>query len=150
MQDVLVSGVVALDHIVIGDRDEAELLGGSASFASLSAAFFSPKVHLHAVVGNDFPSQYREVLASRGILMDGLETLPGKTFRWCGKYDPDNVNNRETVYRELNVLDNWEMTADESLKECPVVDLASATSRSHVNILGQVRKPRQVLADTMD
>lgn len=150
MSDVLVSGVMALDHIIIQGREKKELLGGSAAFASIAASFHTRKAHLHGVVGDDFPSRYREVFSRFGVLLDGLETKHGGgTFRWCGKYGED-TNNRETVSRELNVLGEWDMEVPGSLRRCPVIILASATSRTHLQVLDQCESPRLVLADTMD
>lgn len=149
MNSVLVAGVMGLDHIVTPNAEEHDLLGGSVSFAALAAARLSGDVKAFAVLGEDFPREYIGMFRRQGVRTDGFEWVAGFTFRWCGRYG-HNMNNRETVSRELNVLENWEAELPESLRDCPVVILASATSTMHLQILNQCRNPRLVLSDTMD
>lgn len=149
MNSVLVAGVMGLDHIVTPYAEARDLPGGSVSFAALAAARLAGDVRAFAVVGEDFPREYIDLFRRQGVRTDGFEWLPGRTFRWCGKYE-QNMNNRETVSRELNVLEGWEAELPESLRDCPVVILASATSMMHLQILNQCRNARLVLSDTMD
>ncbi|MGH8047430.1 MAG: sugar kinase, partial [Chthoniobacterales bacterium] len=82
---VLVVGSIALDTIKTPIEEHADLLGGSASYASVAASFFSP-VNLVGIVGDDFPAEHIELLKSRKIDTAGLQIVPGKTFRWSGEY----------------------------------------------------------------
>jgi len=81
---VLIVGSTALDSIKTPTAENPRLLGGSASHAAVAASFFSP-VKLVGVVGSDFPRRYLEVYKRRGIDLEGLQILPGKTFHWSGE-----------------------------------------------------------------
>ena len=149
-QPLLVVGTVAVDSVEtpFGKRDEC--FGGSASYFSYSASFFT-SVQLVAVVGDDFPNQYRKVLAERNINLDGLQVLPnGKTFRWKGKYDFD-LNNAQTLETHLNVL----LDFDPVVKNGDQVDflfLANFDPALQMKVLKQVERPRVKLValDTMN
>ncbi len=81
------------------------MLGGAATYISLSASFFT-KTSLVAVVGDDFAKEDTDLLAHHGIGLEGLERVPGKTFFWAGKYS-DNMNDRTTLQTDLNVFANF-------------------------------------------
>ena len=91
---VLVVGSIALDTVKTPVEEHADLLGGSASYAAVGASFFSP-VHMVGVVGDDFPGEHLAFLKARQIDLEGLQQVPGKTFRWSGEYMWD-MNTRET------------------------------------------------------
>jgi sugar/nucleoside kinase (ribokinase family) len=99
---IAVIGSVAFDDIETPGGRADDVLGGSATHFAVAASFFAP-VHLIAVVGEDFPQAERDYLASRGIDISGLETRPGKTFRWTGRYHED-LNVRDTLRLDLNVF----------------------------------------------
>src|SRR5690349_24385333 len=105
---VLVVGSTALDSIKTPSRDNPRLLGGSASHAAVAASFFSP-VKLVGVVGDDFPKRYFQLYRRRGINLEGLQVLPGKTFHWAGEYET-NLNNRHTLRTELGVFESFSPT----------------------------------------
>src|SRR5690606_12203225 len=92
---ITVVGSVALDSVETPSGKNEDGLGGAATYFSLAAANFT-EVHLVGVVGEDFPQQHVELLASKGIHLDGLEKAAGRTFRWAGKYH-DDVNERDTL-----------------------------------------------------
>ncbi|MBI4971874.1 MAG: bifunctional hydroxymethylpyrimidine kinase/phosphomethylpyrimidine kinase [Candidatus Omnitrophica bacterium] len=150
VQPLLVVGTVAVDSVEtpFGKRDEC--FGGSASYFSYSASFFTP-VRLVAVVGKDFPSQYRKVLEEKNINLEGLQIHPtGKTFRWKGKYDFD-LNNAQTLETHLNVL----LQFDPVVKGGNQVDylfLANFDPTLQMKVLKQVERPRVKLValDTMN
>lgn len=146
---VLVGGVVGIDHIVTPTREGRELLGGSLPFAAMAAARFAEKVHVCAVVGEDFPENESERLRRSGICLTGLERMPGKTFRWSGEYI-DNMNERRTLSRELNVLENWHAKLAEEARDCSVIILSCSTGKTHLEMLAQCRAPKLILADTID
>src|SRR5690349_20187416 len=99
---ILVVGSVAFDTIKTPFGQVQEALGGSATYFSYSASFFSP-IQLVAVVGSDFPDNATQLLLNKGISIDGLEKAAGKTFRWTGEYEND-MNAAKTLKTELNVF----------------------------------------------
>src|SRR4051812_17060922 len=101
MSSILVVGSVALDSVKTPSGESREALGGSAVYFSLAARLFA-RVHLVGVVGRDFPEEHKSCLGSRGVDLDGLEVLPGKTFRWAGAYGR-NLNSAKTLETKLNV-----------------------------------------------
>lgn len=145
---VLVVGSIALDTVKTPFEEHADLLGGSASYAALGASFFSP-VNLVGVVGEDFPKDHVEFFRSRQIDLAGLQTLPGKTFRWSGEYMLD-MNVRETRSVELNVFEHFNPTLPESYRDTSMVLLANIGPNLQNHVLDQMTQPRFVIADTMD
>jgi sugar/nucleoside kinase (ribokinase family) len=145
---VLVVGSIALDTVKTPVEEHADLLGGSASYAAVGASFFSP-VSLVGVVGDDFPQDHVEYLRSRNINLDGLQTLPGKTFRWSGEYMWD-LNTRETRSVELNVFEHFNPTLPASYTDLSYVLLGNIAPKLQSHVLDQVKGPKFVIADTMD
>ena len=145
---VLVVGSIALDTVKTPVEEHADLLGGSASYASVSASFFSP-VNLVGVVGDDFPKAHIEYFGSRKIDLDGLQIVPGKTFRWSGEYMWD-LNTRETRSVELNVFEKFEPKLPPTYQDTPYVLLANIGPNLQNHVLDQMQRPRFVVADTMD
>ena len=145
---VLVVGSIALDTVKTPVEEHADLLGGSASYASVSASFFTP-VKLVGVVGDDFPKAHIEYFKSRNIDLEGLQTVPGKTFRWSGEYMWD-LNTRETRSVELNVFEHFNPVLPSPYKNSPYVLLANIGPNLQNHVLDQMERPRFVIADTMD
>jgi sugar/nucleoside kinase (ribokinase family) len=145
---VLVVGSVALDTVKTPVEEHADLLGGSASYAAVGASFFCP-VSCVAVVGDDFPQQHIDFMDRRGINLEGLQRLPGKTFRWSGEYMWD-LNTRETRSVELNVFEHFNPTLPAAYTETPYVLLANIAPKLQSHVLDQMQRPRFVIADTMD
>jgi sugar/nucleoside kinase (ribokinase family) len=145
---VLVVGSIALDTVKTPFEEHADLLGGSASYAALSASFFSP-VNLVGIVGDDFPKAHVDFFQSREIDLAGLQTAKGKTFRWSGEYMLD-MNVRETRSVELNVFEHFTPILPTEYVDTPVVLLANIGPSLQNHVLDQVKKPRFVIADTMD
>src|SRR3989338_9234171 len=106
MNDVLILGTVALDTIATPFGKIEKALGGSATYASFAASFFS-KPALISIVGNDFPQEFIELLSSRNIGLAGLKK-DGRTFRWEGYYEYD-MNEAKTKKTELNSLENFKV-----------------------------------------
>jgi len=147
---ILIIGSVAIDSIQTpcGKRDS--ILGGSATFSSMSASFFNKRTGIVAVIGDDFPAKYRSVLRARGVNLDGLETVPGgKTFRWSGNY-VDDLSSPVTRYTHLNVFKDFSPVIPEHQKDSPFVFLANIDPDLQETVLKQVRKPSLVLCDTMN
>src|SRR5271170_7096876 len=100
MSSIVVVGSVALDSVKTLEGESKEALGGSAVYFSLAARSFHP-VSVVGVVGKDFPSEHRQMLAGKGIDLSGLKSVPGKTFRWVGKFGRD-LSNAKTLATHLN------------------------------------------------
>ena len=145
---VLVVGSTALDSIKTPTRENPRLLGGSASHAAVAASFFSP-VKLVGVVGEDFPKRYVQLYRKHGIDLEGLQIARGKTFHWAGEYEV-NMNNRRTLATELGVFETFTPTLPRQHHETPFVLLANIAPSLQSHVLDQMRRPKFVVADTMD
>lgn len=145
---VLVVGSVALDDIETPLEKHSDLLGGSASYASIAAAYFG-EVQFVGIVGEDFPKEHLEFFRSRGIDLRGLQQVPGKTFRWSGKYHWD-MNTRETLSVHLNVFETFQPQLPENFRDAKVVLLANIAPELQNHVLDQTTRPHFVIADTMD
>ena len=147
---VLLAGTVAIDNIRTHDGvHHDELLGGSATFAAIAAAFSSP-VSLVALVGEDFPQQHIDLFTSRHIDTTGLEIVKGgKTFRWTGEYHED-MNERDTLETHINVLENFNPVLSDTHRASKIVVLANMTPADQLKVLDQVKDPTCVIADSMD
>jgi sugar/nucleoside kinase (ribokinase family) len=146
---LLVVGSVAFDSIETPGGTAEEALGGSASYFSYAASFFT-RPRLVGVVGDDFPAEHLRLFAGRQIDTSGLVTQPGgKTFRWRGRYHED-MNKRDTVEVHLNVFGDFDPVLPEPFRDSTHVFLANASPVVQARVLDQVRRPELVLADTMD
>jgi sugar/nucleoside kinase (ribokinase family) len=145
---VLIVGSTALDSIKTPRAENPRLLGGSASHAAVAASFFSP-VKLVGVVGHDFPKRYIQLYKRHRIDLEGLQMLPGKTFHWSGEYEV-NMNNRRTLLTELGVFETFTPTLPKAHQGSPFVLLANIAPSLQSHVLNQMRRPRFVIADTMD
>lgn len=145
---VLVVGSTALDSIKTPWAENPRLLGGSASHAAVAASFFSP-TRLVGVVGDDFPRRYLKLYKRHGIDLAGLQQVAGKTFHWSGEYEV-NMNQRRTLATELGVFAGFQPGLPEDYRDTPFVLLANIAPALQLHVLDQVRRPRFVIADTMD
>jgi len=144
---IAVIGSVAFDDIVTPTGRADDVLGGSATHFAVAASFFAP-VHLIAVVGADFPQAERDYLASRGIDLAGLETRPGKTFRWTGRYHED-LNVRDTLRLDLNVFAEFQPRVDAATRKLPFVYLGNIAPALQSGVLDQFDAPKLVACDTI-
>jgi sugar/nucleoside kinase (ribokinase family) len=145
---VLIVGSTALDSIKTPTAENPRLLGGSASHAAVAASFFGP-VRLVGVVGADFPKRYLNLYRKHGIDLAGLQILPGKTFHWSGEYEI-NMNNRRTLATELGVFETFSPSLPAAYRDTPFVLLANIAPSLQHHVLDQMRRPKFVVADTMD
>ena len=145
---ILVVGSVAFDSIKTPFGEVDEVLGGSACYFSTSASFFTD-VSLVAVIGEDFPQEHIDFLASRNIDLSGLQKSPGKTFRWKGRYEFD-LNEAHTLETHLNVFESFQPQLPESYRDADYVFLANIDPELQYEVLQQVRNPRLVACDTMN
>lgn len=145
---IVVVGTVAFDTVETPFGRGENVLGGSATYFSTSASFFTD-VSLVAVVGEDFPAEHVNFLQSRSIDTAGLQRIPGKTFHWSGRYGFD-LNEAQTLDTHLNVLSDFQPNLPESYREAEFLFLANIDPDLQMQVLEQVRKPRLVACDTMN
>ncbi len=144
-----VVGSVALDSVETPTERRDNVLGGSAVFFSYAASYFTG-VRLASVVGEDWPREYTEMLQARGIDTAGLQTVPGgKTFHWRGKYQR-NMNDRETLELQLNVLADFKPELPEVYRRSKFLFLANGSPAQQISVLDQCPGASLVVADTMD
>ena len=145
---VLVVGSIGLDTVKTPIEEHADLLGGSASYAAVAASFFTG-VNLVGIVGDDFPKTHVGYFESRQINLDGMQIVPGKTFRWSGEYHWD-MNTRTTRSTDLNVFEHFTPTLPANYGETQFVLLANIAPALQSHVLDQMQKPKFVIADTMN
>jgi sugar/nucleoside kinase (ribokinase family) len=146
---LLVVGSIALDSVETPHGAVENALGGSATFFSYAASYFTP-VRLVGVVGDDFPHVHREMLERRRIDTSGLVVQPGgATFRWRGKYVGD-MNLAETLEVHLNVLGSFDPDLSARFAETPFVFLANGSPTTQLKVLRQAKARKLVVADTMN
>ena len=147
---VLVVGTVTLDTVETPNRRVEDVLGGSGVYAAIAASFFRNTVQLVGVVGADFPKTYTDILQTHGIDLQGLERVEnGKTFRWGGRYTQD-FNVRDTLFTELNVIENFQPVLPDTYKDTPYLFLANNSPVLQLSIVEQATNPKLVVCDTMD
>jgi cytidine kinase len=146
---VVITGTVALDHVKTPQAYQENLLGGSASYASLAAAVFANPVHLVGVIGKDFPAEHLAMLKERGVSIEGIEHTDGDSFTWSGEYH-DDMNQRTTHKVGLNVLESWVPKLSGAAAEAKIAVLANMSPDNQLQTLGQCQGATFVAADTMD
>jgi sugar/nucleoside kinase (ribokinase family) len=147
--DLLVVGSVALDSVETPFGKVNEVLGGSATYFSYSASFFT-HVRLVATVGEDFPATHVKLLTDRGVDVDGLTPSHGRTFRWSGQYGYD-LNEARTLDTQLNVFADFRPRLDERLRRMPYLFLANIDPELQLEVLRQMAaRPTLVALDTMN
>ena len=145
---ILVVGSVAYDTVDTPFGRAEKVLGGSASFFSVAASFFTP-VNLVAVVGDDFGAEALAAFEGRPIDLHALERAAGKTFHWQGRYSYD-LNARETVCTDLNVFESFRPRIPERYRRSRHVFLGNIDPVLQREVLDQVDGPRLVACDTMN
>ncbi len=148
MGKLLVVGSVALDTVKTPFGEVSEVLGGSATFFSTAASYFT-SVDLIAVVGEDFPPQYLTFLKSRGIDLTGLEQRPGATFRWKGEYT-HQLNEARTLDTKLNVFETFRPKIPESYRSPELLFLGNIDPELQFDVLQKLPRPPLVACDTMN
>ena len=147
---LLVVGSVGLDTVSTPFDKIDDALGGSATYISLSASYFSGPVKMVSVVGSDFPEKYLTMLQDHEVDTDGLQIIEGgKTFRWAGKYHYD-LNVRDTLFTELNVFENFNPVIPENFRKAKYVCLGNIDPVLQSHVLDQMENPQFVVCDTMN
>lgn len=147
---LLVVGSVAYDGIETPFGEKERILGGSATYISLTSSYFAEKVNLVGVVGKDFADEDIELLKKRKIDLTGLQIdKSGDTFFWKGRYHYD-LNNRDTLETKLNVFETFDPVIPDSYKNAKFIALGNIEPSLQSKVLDQVEKPRFVVMDTMN
>ncbi|CAI8410527.1 MAG: Bifunctional ribokinase/ribose-5-phosphate isomerase A [Flavobacterium sp. SCGC AAA160-P02] len=151
MYKLLVVGTVAFDAIETPFGKTDKILGGSGTFIGLAAAQFGVKTGVVSIVGGDFPKSYLDMMNERGINTDGVEIVKeGKTFFWSGKYH-NNMNSRDTLVTELNVLADFTPVVTKEFKDSEIVMLGNLHPLVQKSVLDQMNVvPKLVILDTMN
>lgn len=151
MNKLLIVGTVAFDAIETPFGKTDKILGGAATFIGLSASHFSINAAIVSVVGEDFPEAYLQLLQQRNIDISGIEIVKGgKTFYWKGKYHND-LNSRDTLVTELNVLADFNPKVPVAYQDADVVMLGNLHPNIQISVLDQMtQKPKLVVLDTMN
>jgi len=148
MKKILVIGSVALDTIASPSGYSKEILGGSATYFSISASFFAP-VNLVATVGADFPERHKKTIKSFGVDLKGLEVKEGKTFRWEGSYVKD-MNCAETIKTQLNVFADFKPCLPKGYENSKYIFLANIDPDLQIFILKRFAGKRFIGCDSMN
>jgi sugar/nucleoside kinase (ribokinase family) len=147
-----VVGSIGLDTIQTPFSRVDEALGGSATYISVAASYFTQpnEIHLVGVVGEDFDNEYIDLLKKYNADLEGLQIIKGgKTFRWSGKYHYD-FNVRDTLSTDLNVFENFNPIIPEKSKKNEFVLLGNIMPTLQLHVLDQVDNPKFVVCDTMN
>jgi len=145
---LVVVGSVAYDGVETPYGRVDRMLGGAATYISLAASYFT-KTRLVGIVGEDFADEDTDLLASRGIDLEGLERAAGKTFFWAGKYS-DDMNDRTTLTTDLNVFADFNPTLPESYRAEPYLLLGNIQPGLQRSVRAQMKAPRLAGGDTMN
>jgi sugar/nucleoside kinase (ribokinase family) len=141
---------MALDHLETPFEKRDNVLGGAATFISITASYFVDKPMLVGAVGEDFGEENLKILKDKNIDLDGLQVVEGgKTFRWHGRYHYD-MNNRDTLDTQLNVLGSFNPTLPASYKKAKFVCLGNLDPVIQRNVLSQIEAPTLAVCDTMN
>ena len=150
MSKLVIVGTVAFDAIETPFGKTDKILGGAATYIGLSSAQFDIDPAIVSVVGGDFLQSDIQMLESKGINTQGLEVVKeGKTFFWSGKYHND-MNSRDTLATELNVLETFTPQVPDSYKDAQVVMLGNLHPMVQMSVIEQMHDPKMVVLDTMN
>jgi sugar/nucleoside kinase (ribokinase family) len=148
---LLVIGTVAFDAIETPFGKTDKIIGGAATYASMSASYFKKNINLVSVVGEDFPEEAITMMQNRGIDTRGLQIKKGeKTFFWAGKYHED-MNSRDTLDTQLNVLSTFDPIIPDEYQDCEFLMLGNLMPSIQMSVLQRLKKrPKLVVMDTMN
>lgn len=150
MSKLLIVGTVAFDAIETPFGKTDKILGGAGTYIGLSAAQFDIESAIVSVVGEDFPQDYLDLLKERNIDISGIEVVKGgKTFFWSGRYHND-LNSRDTIETQLNVLADFEPQVPQHYKSPDIVMLGNLHPLVQLSVLEQLDRPKLVILDTMN
>ena len=148
---LLVVGTVAFDAIEAPFGKTDKIVGGAASYIALASSYFTQDISLVSVVGDDFPQDFMNTLKGHGVDLSGLQIKQGeKSFFWSGRYHND-MNSRDTLDTQLNVLANFDPIVPESSKNCEFLMLGNLMPNVQQKVLSQLtNRPKLIVLDTMN
>ncbi len=148
---LLVVGTVAFDAIETPFGKTDKIVGGAASYIALASSYFTKEINLVSVVGDDFPQDFMNTLKDQGVNLDGLQIKQGeKSFFWSGRYHND-MNSRDTLDTQLNVLGTFDPIVPESYKNCEFLMLGNLMPSVQQKVLSQLpKRPKLIVLDTMN
>ena len=148
---ILIVGTVAFDAIETPFGKTDKIVGGAATYISLSASFFTKKLNLVSVVGDDFPKHAIDTLEKHNVDVEGLQIKKGeKTFFWSGRYH-NNMNIRDTLDTQLNVLETFNPIVPDKYQESEFLMLGNLMPSIQKRVLDQMKKkPKLIVLDTMN
>ena len=148
---LLVVGTMAFDALETPFGKVDRIIGGSATYAAWAASNFTKPIRQVSIIGGDFPQEEMDALGARGVTFEGVEVVPdGKSFFWSGRYHLD-MNTRDTLVTDLNVLAQFDPKLPENYKECEYVMLGNLAPAVQISVLNQMTKrPKLVILDTMN
>jgi sugar/nucleoside kinase (ribokinase family) len=151
MSKLVIVGTVAFDAIETPFGKTDKILGGAATFIGLAASHFNIDAAAVSIVGGDFPQNYLDLLSNKNVDISGIEIVKeGKTFFWSGKYHND-MNSRDTLITELNVLEHFNPVVPEDYKDAEIVMLGNLHPLVQQGVLNQMtKKPKLAILDTMN
>jgi sugar/nucleoside kinase (ribokinase family) len=151
MSKLVIVGTVAFDAIETPFGKTDRILGGAATFIGLAASQFNIDAAIVSIIGGDFPEEYLDLLSNKNIDLSGVEIVKdGKTFFWKGKYHND-MNSRDTLVTELNVLADFNPVVPEDYRNAEVVMLGNLHPLTQLSVIEQMEvKPKLVILDTMN
>ncbi|MDT0676392.1 PfkB family carbohydrate kinase [Autumnicola musiva] len=150
MSKLLIVGTVAFDAIETPFGKTDKILGGAATYIGLSASHFDANSAIVSIIGDDFPQEYLDLFQKNNINIEGIELVKGgKTFFWSGRYHND-LNSRDTLETQLNVLADFQPVVPEKYKDSEFVMLGNLHPLVQLSVLEQVKNPKLVVLDTMN
>ena len=151
LMNLLTIGTVAFDNIETPKGKADRVIGGAATYISLAASYFIEKQSIVSIIGGDFPESELKYLEKRGINLEGVEIVQdGKSFFWGGKYH-DNMNKRDTLFTELNVLADFKPKVPKAAKNAKYVMLGNLTPDDQLSVVKQMdKRPKLIALDTMN
>ncbi len=148
--ELLTVGTVAFDDITTPFGRAEKVVGGAGLYSAIAASYFTGPVNLVSIIGGDWPKEELNALEERGIDTDGIEVVEdGKSFFWAGKYH-DDMNGRDTLATELNVLADFNPVLPEHFKDSKYVLLGNLTPEVQAKVLDQMEDTTLVVLDTMN
>jgi sugar/nucleoside kinase (ribokinase family) len=147
---ILIVGSIALDSIETPYGKIENSLGGSSTFISLAAGYFTAPIKIVGVIGGDFPKEHIHLLEGHNVDLEGLQIIKeGKTFRWSGRYHTD-LNNRDTLDTQLNVFQHFDPIIPEKYKNSRYLCLGNIDPVLQKRVLERINRPKLVICDTMN
>src|SRR5688572_10880585 len=148
---LVVVGTVAFDAIETPFGKTDKIVGGAASYIALASSYFNRNIHLVSVIGDDFPADFLNLLKKEGVNLEGLEIKKGeKSFFWSGIYHND-LNSRDTLVTELNVLADFKPVVPEGAREADFLMLGNLAPAVQLSVIDQMKKrPKLIVLDTMN